>query len=161
MKLLVDGFSTKITRVRQELHVLVYPSAIDVSSRTLRFLAGQLSARQAEIGTRWRRLPAGRQALLALAHLRCGDTYAQLAAGFGIGIATVFRYIREAVEVLAAHAPTLDEAMRTIREKAFVILDGPLLPIDRIAADTPYYSGKHKRHDMNVQVLTDPFGRLL
>jgi hypothetical protein len=26
--------------------------------------------------------------------------------------------------------------MRTIRAKAFVILDGTLLPIDRIAADT-------------------------
>ncbi len=51
--------------------------------------------------------------------------------------------------------------MRTIREKAFVILDGTLLPIDRIAADTSYYSGKHKRHGRNVQVLTDPFGRLL
>lgn len=38
-----------------------------------------------------------RQALLALAHLRCGDTYAQLAAGFGIGIATVFRYIRDPI----------------------------------------------------------------
>ncbi|MFG2526053.1 transposase family protein [Streptomyces sp. NPDC048527] len=141
--------------------MLVYPSAIDLSSRTLRYLSRQLAARQREIGTRWRRLTPRRQALLALAHLRCGDTYAQLAAGFGIGIATVFRYIREAVRVLAALAPTLTEAMRTIREKAFVILDGTLLPIDRIAADTPYYSGKHKRHGMNVQVLTDPFGRLL
>lgn len=102
-----------------------------------------------------------RQALLVLAHLRRGDTYAQLAAGFGIGIATIYRYIREAIEVLAALAPTLTEAMKTIRTKAFVILDGTLLPIDRIAADTPYHSGKHKRHGMNVQVLTDPFGRLL
>ncbi|QCX82339.1 hypothetical protein C9F11_43805 (plasmid) [Streptomyces sp. YIM 121038] len=51
--------------------------------------------------------------------------------------------------------------MKTIRKKAFVILDGTLLPIDRTAADTPYYSGKHKRHGTNVQVLTDPFGRLL
>lgn len=51
--------------------------------------------------------------------------------------------------------------MRTIRTKAFVILDGTLLLIDRIAADTPYYSGKNKRHGMNVQVLNDPFGRLL
>jgi hypothetical protein len=34
-------------------------------------------------------------------------------------------------------------------------------PIDRIAADQPYYSGKHKKHGMNVQVITDPFGRLL
>ncbi|MFF5772168.1 transposase family protein [Streptomyces californicus] len=141
--------------------MLVYPSSIDLSSRTLRFLTGQLAMRRHEIGTRWRRLPAARQALLALAHLRCGDTYAQLAAGFGIGIATVCRYVREAVEVLAALAPTLTEAMKTIRTKAFVILDGTLLPIDRVAADTPYYSGKHKRHGMNVQVLADPFGRLL
>jgi hypothetical protein len=141
--------------------VLVYPSSIDLSSRTLRYLSRQLTVRQREIGTRWRRLPAGRQALPALAHLRCGDTYAQLAAGFGIGIATVYRYIREAVEVLAAIAPPLSKAMETIQTKAFVILDGTLLPIDRIAADTPYYSGKHKRHGMNVQVLIDPFGRLL
>ncbi|MEU9318277.1 transposase family protein, partial [Streptomyces sp. NPDC048295] len=126
--------------------MLVYPSSMGLSSRTLRYLGRQLTVRRREIGTRWRRLPAGRQALLALAHLRCGDTYAQLAAGFGIGIATVFRYIREAIEVLAALAPTLAEAMTTIREKAFVILDGTLLPIDRITADTPYYSGKHKRH---------------
>lgn len=117
--------------------------------------------RRGEIGTRWRRLTAGRQALLALAHLRCGDTYARLAAGFGVGIATVYRYIREAVEVLAALAPTLADAMNIGRTKAFVILDGTLLPIDRIAADTPYDSGKHKRQGMSVQVLTDPFGRLL
>jgi hypothetical protein len=73
----------------------------------------------------------------------------------------LYRYIREAVDVLAALAPTLAEAMDIARTKAFVILDGTLLPTDRIAADTPYYSGKHKRHGMNVQVLTDPFGRLL
>lgn len=42
-----------------------------------------------------------------------------------------------------------------------MILDGTLLPIDRIAANASYYSGKHKRHGMNVQVLTDPFSRLL
>lgn len=91
----------------------------------------------------------------------CGDTYARLAAGFGFGIATVYRCVREVIEVLAALGPTLTEAMKTIRTKAFVILDGTLLPIDRIAADTPYCSGKHKRHGMDVQVLTGPFGRLL
>ncbi|EDY43162.1 IS5/IS1182 family transposase [Streptomyces sp. SPB074] len=141
--------------------MLVYPSSIDLSSRTLRCLAGHLATRRGEIGTRWRRLTAGRQALLALAHLRCGDTYAHLAAGFGVGIATAYRYIREAVDVLSMLAPTLDEAMCIAQAKAFVILDGTLLPIDRIAADTPYYPGKHKRHGMNVQVLADPFGRLL
>ncbi|GGV57585.1 hypothetical protein GCM10010245_90710 [Streptomyces spectabilis] len=117
-KLLVDGFSTQITRVRQELRVLVYPSSIDLSSRTLRFVSKQLTARRRETGTRWRRLSAARQALLVLA--RRGDTYAQLAAGLGIGIATVYRYIREAVEALSALAPSLAEAMRTIKAKAFV-----------------------------------------
>ncbi|MFG2628059.1 transposase family protein [Streptomyces sp. NPDC048473] len=141
--------------------MLVYPSSIDLSSRTLRFLTGRLTARRQDIGTRWRRLPASRQALLAPAHLRCGDTYAQLAAGFGIGIATVYGYIREAVDALAVLAPSLAKAMQTMQEKAFVILDGTLLPIDRIAADTPYYSGKRKHHGMKVQILTDPFGRLL
>ncbi|CAL9614524.1 IS5 family transposase ISStsp4 [Streptomyces sp. enrichment culture] len=141
--------------------MLVYPSGIDLSSSTLRRLSRLLSARRRERGTRWRRLSADRQALLVLAHLRCGHTYAQLAAGFGVGIATVYRYVAEAVQVLAAIAPNLAAAARTAARKAFVILDGTLLPIDRIAADRPYYSGKHKRHGMNVQVIADPFGRLL
>jgi hypothetical protein len=46
--------------------------------------------------------------------------------------------------------------METIRERAFAITDGTLLPIDRIAANTPYCSGKHQRHGMNVRVLTIP-----
>ncbi|MER7967215.1 IS5 family transposase [Streptomyces ardesiacus] len=141
--------------------MLVYPSGIDLSSSALRFLSTQLRAHRRRRGTRWRRLSAGRQALLALAHLRCGHTYAQLAAGFGVGTTTAYRYIAEAVDVLAALAPDLAAAVKTAARKAFVILDGTLLPIDRIAADRPFYSGKHKKHGMNVQVIADPHGRLL
>ncbi|MGW3389503.1 IS5 family transposase [Streptomyces cinereoruber] len=141
--------------------MLVCPSGIDVSSSSLRFLSARLRAHRRQRGTRWRRLTAGRQALLALAHLRCGHTYGQLAAGFGIGTTTAYRYVTEAIELLAELAPDLATAMKTAAQKAFVILDGTLLPIDRIAADRPFYSGKHKRHGMNVQVLADPHGRLL
>ncbi|WP_327660317.1 MULTISPECIES: transposase family protein [unclassified Streptomyces] len=141
--------------------MLVSPSGIDLSSRTLQHLSSLLADYRRRIGSRWRRLTCGRQALLVLAHLRCGDTYARLAAGFRIGIATVYRYIREAVDLLAARAPTLDQAMTTVRKKAYVILDGTVFPIDRIAADRPYYSGKKKHHGMNVQVLADPAGRLI
>ncbi|MDQ2589153.1 transposase family protein [Saccharothrix yanglingensis] len=141
--------------------MLVYPSAIDLSSSHLRFLARELTAHRHRIGSRWRRLDPGRQALLVLAHLRCGDTYTRLAAGFGVGLATVCRYIHEAVELLAALAPDLADAVKVAARKAYVILDGTLLRIDRVAADRPYYSGKHKRHGMNVQVLADPAGRLL
>ena len=141
--------------------MLVYPSGIDVSTSTLRYLSACLRARRRERGTRWRRVSVGRQALLVLAHLRSGHTYAQLAAGFGVGTTTAYRYIAEAIDVLTARAPTLAEAMMIASRKAYVILDGTLLPIDRIAADRPFYSGKHKRHGMNVQVITDPHGRLL
>jgi Helix-turn-helix of DDE superfamily endonuclease len=64
--------------------MLVYPSGVDVYSSTLRFLAQQLRRNSCAISSRWRRLSAGRQALLALAHLRVGHTYSQLAAGFGV-----------------------------------------------------------------------------
>ncbi|MEH0542407.1 IS5 family transposase [Streptomyces sp. NBC_00704] len=141
--------------------MLVYPSGIDVSSSALRFLAARLREHRRALGTRWRRLNAGRQALLTLAHLRNGQPYAQLAAGFGIGTTTAYRYITEAVNLLAALAPTLTEAVQAASTKAYVILDGTLLPIDRIAADRPFYSGKHKKHGMNVQVIADPKGRLL
>lgn len=117
--------------------------------------------RRREIGSRWRQLTPRRQALLALAHLRCGDIYAQLAAGFGIRIATVYRYVREAIDVPAVLALTLDQAMARARRKAYAILDGTVLPSNRIAADGPYYSGKKRHHGMNVHVLTDPLGRLL
>ncbi|MFD8903122.1 IS5 family transposase [Streptomyces ardesiacus] len=141
--------------------MLVYPSGVDVSSTALRFLAARLKEHRRALGTRWRRLNAGRQALLTLAHLRSGQPYAQLAAGFGIGTTTAYRYITEAVNLLAALAPTLAEAVRAASTKAYVILDGTLLPIDRIAADRPFYSGKHKKHGMNVQVIADPKGRLM
>lgn len=130
--------------------MLVYPSGLDVSSSALRFLSARLREHRRGLGTRWRRLSAGRQALPALAHLRNGHPYVQLAAGFGVGTTTAYRYVTEAVEVLAALAPTLAEEVRAASMKAFVLLDGTLLPIDRIAADRPFYSGKHKTHGMNV-----------
>jgi hypothetical protein len=70
-----------------------------------------------------------------------GHPYAQLAAGFGIGTTTAYRYITEVVDLLAALAPTLEQAVREASRKAFVLLDGTVLPIDRIAADRPFYSG--------------------
>lgn len=100
-----------------------------------------------------------------MAHLRKGETYADLAGGFGIGTTTVYRYLSEALELLAALAPTLAEAIEVARGKAHVILDGTLLRIDRVGMvggrDRPFYSGKHKCHGLNVQVIADPAGRLI
>lgn len=108
--------------------VQVSEAWIDLSSSTLRFLSHLLAARRLERGTRWRRLSADRQALLVLAHVRCGHTCAQLAAGSGVGIATVHQYVTEAVEVLVVLAPDLTAAARTASRKAFVILTAPCCP---------------------------------
>src|SRR5438045_3357058 len=106
-KLPVGHRSTKNDCLSRELRLLTYPASIPLCTRTLSHLSEMLRAHRRAIGCRWRRLDAGRQALLVLAHLRNGDTYARLAAGFGVGIATVYRYIREAVDLLAVHAPDL------------------------------------------------------
>ena len=46
-----------------------------------------------------------------------------------------------------------------------MILDGTLLRIDRVGMasgrDRAFYSGKHKAHGVNVQVIADPVGRLV
>ena len=142
-----------------------YPAGVTVSNHALVTLSDALRRRRSQVGTRWRRLSAGQQALLVVAHLRMGETYADLAAGFGIGTTTVFRYITEAVEVLDALVPTLREAIAVAVRKAFVIVDGTLMRIDRVGMgsgrDRPYFSGRHKCHGVNVQVIADPAGRLI
>ena len=142
-----------------------YPSGMSVSSRALTTLAEVLRRHRNQRATRWRKLSAGRQALLVVAYLRKGETYADLACGFKIGTSTVYRYVREALALLAAMAPALDQAIEVARRKAFVILDGTLLRIDRVGMasgrDRAFYSGKHKCHGLNVQVIADPVGRLV
>jgi hypothetical protein len=44
---------------------------------------------------------------------------------------------------------------------AFVVIDGTLIPIDRLTADRPFFSGKHRRHGMNLQVIASPKGAIL
>jgi hypothetical protein len=145
--------------------VLSYPSGMTVSSRALTTLTDALRRHRNQRATRWRKLSAGRQALLVVAYLRKGETYSDLACGFRVGTSTVYRYVREAVGLLAAMAPTLAQAIEVARRKAFVILDGTLLRIDRGAMtsgrDRAFYSGKHKCHGVNVQVIADPAGRLV
>ena len=141
--------------------MLSYPAGIALSTRSPNHLAGLIRTRPQQRRSRWRRLEPGRQALLALAHLRNGDTLTCLASGFTISVTTAWRYIREAIDLLAATADDLHQAMARIRRLAYAILDGTLIGIDRVADQKPYYSGKHRRHGVNVQVIADPAGRLI
>jgi hypothetical protein len=44
---------------------------------------------------------------------------------------------------------------------ACVVIDGTLIPIDRVAAGRPFCSGKHRRHGMNLQVISAPDGEMV
>ncbi|GAA2795258.1 hypothetical protein FHR33_009040 [Nonomuraea dietziae] len=138
--------------------MLSYRASIPLSNHTLIRLAGLIRTQRAERGCRWRRLDPAQQALLVLAHLRNGDTYARLAAGFAIGTTTAWRYVRESVDLLAALADDVHAAAARASRLAYASLDGTLIQIDRLADERPYYSGKHKQH---VQLLADPVDRLV
>jgi hypothetical protein len=157
---LVDGSITTIKTICRGALMLFYPAALPLSSKTLNYAAGVIRRHRKSIGSPWRRLSCGRQALLVLAYLRKGETFAELAAGFGVGTATAWRYVSETVALLAARSPKLRRALREARKAghAYVVIDGTLIPIDRLAADRPFYSGKHRRHGMNLQVIASPDG---
>jgi hypothetical protein len=68
--------------------MLFYPAALPLSRQTLTCTAGVIRGHRAQIGSCWRKLSPGQQALLVLACLRKGETCAGLAAGFGTATAT-------------------------------------------------------------------------
>jgi len=135
---------------------VTYPGTLSLSTAHLTHLADLIRGHRARIGSRWRKLTPGRQALLVLAHLRNGDTYTRLAAGFEVGLATVCRYVREATDLLAARTAALWRLAGNGHRLG--VLDGTLVPIDRLGgeANRLYYSGKHHRHGVNLQGLIDP-----
>ena len=57
-----------------------------------------------------------------------------MGAGFGVSPTTCWRYVNETVELLARRAPKLREALREAQRlgMAYVVIDGTLIPIDRI-----------------------------
>jgi hypothetical protein len=81
--------------------VLFYRAALPLSRQALTFAAGIIRRHRKAIGSRWRKLNPGQQALLVLAYLRNGETFAGLAAGSGVGTTTARRYVEETVELLA------------------------------------------------------------
>jgi hypothetical protein len=108
-------------------------------------------------------LPLSRQTLTFTAGIiRKGDTFAELAVGFGISTATACRYVTVTVALLAARSRSCARHCGTPRTPGS--LPGHrrhLNPIDRVAADRPFYSGKHRRHGMNLQVIFSPDGDIV
>ncbi|MFD0267856.1 IS5/IS1182 family transposase, partial [Streptomyces sp. NPDC127106] len=55
-----------------------YPAMLDVPYELVEHVSWLLYTRRREVNSRWRKLGCFKQALLALAHLRKNETFAQL-----------------------------------------------------------------------------------
>lgn len=75
------------------------------------------SQHRKKIGSKGRALPPGLQASMPLVHLREGETFAELGAGFAVSTSTAWRYVNENIDVLATRSPTLGAALaKAVRE---------------------------------------------
>src|SRR4051794_8217879 len=91
----------------QGLHMLFYRAALPLSHQTLTLVSDLIRAHRRQLGSSWRKLNAGQQALLVLVYLRKGEPFAEVGAGFAVSTTTCWRYVNETVELLAQRAPKL------------------------------------------------------
>jgi DDE superfamily endonuclease len=142
-------------------------ASLDVSASVLKAVTGWIARHRRRPGSR----PAQRagtvhaQVTLVLRWLRHRLDLRTLAADAGLSIATAYRYLHEALDVIAAHIPTLDDVLDRAHAAGlpFLCLDGTLIPTDRVAARAErghhlWYSGKHHAFGGNLQVIFDPTG---
>jgi DDE superfamily endonuclease len=144
---------------------LVCQCALPLSRQTLTFIADLLRARLTKIGSRWRKLPPGKIALIVLATLRHDHRLADMAGGNGVSASTIHRWTWEVIGLLAARAPRLDRALAKITRQGgeAVLLDGTLIPTRRRpgTASRKNCNGKHKKHGLLFLALTDQAGNLI
>ncbi|ROO88066.1 DDE superfamily endonuclease [Actinocorallia herbida] len=143
--------------------MLFYRSSLPLSRSTLDYVTGLVRRHRRKVRSKGRALPPGRQALMTVAYLKKGETYQQLAAGFGVGTTTAWRYVNETVMLLSARSPKLERALAKAKKDGLghLVLDGTLIAIDRLAADRLFYSGKHRKHGVNLQVIAGPEGQIV
>jgi hypothetical protein len=151
--------------------VIAYRAILDVPVELVHYLSRLLAAERRRRGTRKgsRVLTSDRQALFALAWFRKREDIELLGAGFGLSRATAYRYHAEAIAVLAAQAPDLQEALEQVKDQGwgYVILDGTIVGSDRDSAPNLnakgqivdlWYSGKSHTHGGLVQAVMRPDG---
>ncbi|WP_406378495.1 transposase family protein [Streptomyces sp. NBC_01618] len=143
----------------------VYQVRLPLSKRTIDLVADLIRKWRKELGTRWRKVTPGTQAIVVLAVLRHDQRLLDMAGGNNVSASTVRRWVLEAIDLLSARAPRLDRALKKIARKGgvVVLLDGTLVRTRRRtgAENRKNYSGKHKAHGLLFLALTDEKGNLI
>ncbi len=150
--------------------MIAYRATLDVSKELVQFVAKLPAAERRRRGTPCgsRALSCFWQAVLGPRWLRDRTPPDALARDHGISRATAYRYRDEVIEVLAAQAPDLRQALDRARDEGFahVILDGKIIPCDRCKEPArsvkgeviDLWSGKAHTHGGNIQAVLAPDG---
>ena len=148
--------------------MITYSATLDVPAETATLLTDLLIAERLRRGTGVgaRAASAREQAVLVLRWFREDADMKVLAADSGISLATGYRYLHEGIDALAAQAPDLHEVLErgTAAGWSHVVLDGTLIRTDRCRVQSPdtghdlWFSGQHRAHGGNVQIVSDPDG---
>lgn len=121
----------------QRLHLVTYVAALDVPRHIVEQLARLLTAHRRRICSprRSRALGPSGQAVLVLRWFRERGCVHRLARDAGISQATGYRYLHEAISVLAEQAPDLHTVLEYCRDRQMthVILEGTLIRSDCVA----------------------------
>jgi hypothetical protein len=145
-----------------------YQGVLEISEDSARFLSGLLHAERVRRGTRehTRALSTYEQAVLVLRWFLDDTRMTSLARDNAIALSTAYAYRDEGIAVLAAQRPSLHSALLAAKAAGHthVIVDGTLIRTDRIHTPGPtpgvdaWWSGKHKHHGGNIQIVSAPDG---
>src|SRR3954447_1014452 len=163
-----DRFCLRKRSAPRGPHVITYSATLDVPADTATLLTELLAAERLRRGTGVGARAASclDQAVLVLRWFREDTPMPILARDAGVSPATGYRYLHEGIDALAAHAPDLHEVLEAGQANGWthVVLDGTLIVTDRCRTKKPdtgydlWFSGKHRAHGGNVQIVCDPDG---
>lgn len=151
--------------------MVTYRAILDVPRELVHFVSRLLAAERRARGTRkgTRKLTCWSQGVFALVWFRDRTDIPTLGRGFALSQATSYRYLDEVIEVLAARAPELHQALERAQDDGLphLILDGTIVDTDRVRIKTTskkdkeidlWYSGKTHDFGGNIQAIFAPNG---